>query len=174
MRTIPPIPKSPSATPVPESPNPTITHSPNPPSTGELGDGVVLVDWGIGGIVRVPSSNPPIPQYYPVVPQHPNPPIHIELGDWGTGGTDGLGIGVLDEEHPQSPNTSVLPRPPIPQSPNNPTPSNTCKKFGSIRNHLKGLIFSVILLGNRVISGEYAANINVLHSQDIRHSVREA
>ena len=46
------------------------------------------------------------------------------------------------------------------------------KKFGSIRNHLKGLTFSVILLGNRIISGEYAANINVLHSQDIRHSVR--
>ena len=48
------------------------------------------------------------------------------------------------------------------------------KKFGSIRNHLKGLTFSVILLGNRIISGEYAANINVLHSQDIRHSVRVA
>ena len=46
------------------------------------------------------------------------------------------------------------------------------KKFGSIHNHLKGLTFSVILLGNRIISGEYAANINVLHSQDIRHSVR--
>ena len=26
-------------------------------------------------------------------------------------------------------------------------------KFGSIRNHLKGLTFSVILLGNRIISG---------------------
>ena len=48
------------------------------------------------------------------------------------------------------------------------------KKFGSIRNHLKGLTFSVILLGNRIISGEYAANINVLHSQDIRHCVRLA
>ena len=48
------------------------------------------------------------------------------------------------------------------------------KKFGSIRNHLKGLTFSVILLGNRNISGEYAANINVLYSQDIRHSVRVA
>ena len=46
------------------------------------------------------------------------------------------------------------------------------KKFGSIRNHLKCLTFSMILLGNRIISGEYAANINVLHSQDIRHSVR--
>ena len=46
------------------------------------------------------------------------------------------------------------------------------KKFGSIRNHLKGLTFSVILLGNHIISGEHAANINVLHSQDIRHSVR--
>ena len=33
------------------------------------------------------------------------------------------------------------------------------KKFGSIRNHLKGLTFSVILLGNRIISGEFAANI---------------
>ena len=41
------------------------------------------------------------------------------------------------------------------------------KKFGSIRNHLKSLPFSVFLLGNRIISGEYAANINVLHSQDI-------
>ena len=29
------------------------------------------------------------------------------------------------------------------------------KQFGSIRNHLKGLTFSVILLGNRIISGEY-------------------
>ena len=48
------------------------------------------------------------------------------------------------------------------------------KEFGSIRNHLKGLTFSVILLGNSIISGEYAANINVLHSQDIRHSVRVA
>ena len=48
------------------------------------------------------------------------------------------------------------------------------KKFGSIRNHLKGLTFSIILLGNRIISGEYAANIKVLHSQDIRHSVRVA
>ena len=48
------------------------------------------------------------------------------------------------------------------------------KKFGSIRNHLKDLTFSVILLGNRIISSEYAANINVLHSQDIRHSVRVA
>ena len=48
------------------------------------------------------------------------------------------------------------------------------KKFGSIRNHLEGLTFPVILLGNRIISGEYAANINVLHSQDIRHSVRVA
>ena len=47
-------------------------------------------------------------------------------------------------------------------------------KFGSIRNHLKGLTFSVISLGNRFISGEYAANINVLHSQDFRHSVRVA
>ena len=48
------------------------------------------------------------------------------------------------------------------------------KKFGSIRSHLKGLTCSVILLGNRIISGENAANINVLHSQDIRHSVRVA
>ena len=47
-------------------------------------------------------------------------------------------------------------------------------QFGSIRNHLKGLTFSVILLGNRIISGKYAANINVLHSQDIRHIVRVA
>ena len=39
------------------------------------------------------------------------------------------------------------------------------KKFGSIRNHLKGLTFSVILLGNRNISGEFAANIIFLHSQ---------
>ena len=35
------------------------------------------------------------------------------------------------------------------------------KKFGSIRNHLKGLTFSVNLLGNRIISDEYAANINL-------------
>ena len=34
------------------------------------------------------------------------------------------------------------------------------KKFGSICNHLKGLTFSVILLGNRIISGEFAANIH--------------
>ena len=47
------------------------------------------------------------------------------------------------------------------------------KKFGSIRSHLKGLTFSVILLGNRIrFYGEYAANINVLHSQYVRHSVR--
>ena len=39
------------------------------------------------------------------------------------------------------------------------------KKFGSIRNHLKGLTFSVILLGNRIISGEFAAKIIFLHSQ---------
>ena len=32
------------------------------------------------------------------------------------------------------------------------------KKFASIRSHLKGLTFSVILLGNRIISGEFAAN----------------
>ena len=44
-------------------------------------------------------------------------------------------------------------------------------KFGYIRKHFKGLTFSVIILGNRTISGEYDANINVLHSQDIRHSV---
>ena len=39
------------------------------------------------------------------------------------------------------------------------------KKFASIHNHLKGLTFSVILLGNRIISGEFATNINFLHSQ---------
>ena len=48
------------------------------------------------------------------------------------------------------------------------------KKFGSIRNHLKGLTFSVILLCTCIISGEFASNINVLHSQDIRHSVTVA
>ena len=48
------------------------------------------------------------------------------------------------------------------------------KKFGSIRNHLKGLSFSVILLGNRIISGEFPANINFFSRKDIRHSVRVA
>ena len=38
------------------------------------------------------------------------------------------------------------------------------KKFASNRNHLKGLTFSVILLGNLFISGEFAANISFLHS----------
>ena len=46
------------------------------------------------------------------------------------------------------------------------------KKFGSIRNHLKSLTFSVILLGNRIISGEFAANIIFLHSQGYFFGVR--
>ena len=45
-------------------------------------------------------------------------------------------------------------------------------KFASIRYHLKGLTFSLILLGNRIISGEFAANIIVYIRKDIRHSVR--
>ena len=50
-------------------------------------------------------------------------------------------------------------------------------KFASIRYHLKGLTFSLILLGNRIISGEFAANIEGLMfyiRKDIRHSVRVA
>ena len=44
--------------------------------------------------------------------------------------------------------------------------------FASIRNHLKGLTFSVILLGNRIISGEFAANNFFYIRKDIRDSVR--
>ena len=47
------------------------------------------------------------------------------------------------------------------------------KEFGRIRDHLKGLTFSVILLGNRIISGEFAANIIFFTFARIFATVRE-